>query len=91
MCKKPVITFGKPFYGDKGITLDCKNLYELPELINKAKEFEPDRGNLILVWYQNTYPPDAYVLYSPSVELKKEDIELFCNSVIKYIKLKTRD
>jgi len=87
--QKPVITFGRSFYSDKGITLDVKNLYDLPEIINKAKDFKPDWDKVLATvnyWYKNSFPPSPQEIFSPDTDPKQKTIETFCDSLLKYLK-----
>jgi hypothetical protein len=40
---KPVMTVGQPFYSGYGVTLDADSFREIPDLVNRLLEFEPDR------------------------------------------------
>ncbi len=46
--QKPVITFGKSIYIDKGLTLDVKAINDLPLLLEKAKNFCPKYEDIAL-------------------------------------------
>jgi len=37
VCHKPVVTLGRSFYRGRGVTLDCRDLDDLPELLRRAR------------------------------------------------------
>ena len=89
MHEKPVITFGESFYSGKGVTLDVRNLYDLPGILKKAEQFRPDQErilSLFQLWQQNSFAPALdKVLYDSS----KEDTKIFCDSLVTYLKRNT--
>lgn len=88
MYRKPIITFGESFYSGKGVTLDCRNFYDLPQIINQAKSFKPDWNKILTLfnlWYKNSFPPAPKTIYLFE-DPREENIKIFCSSLLKYIK-----
>lgn len=89
MYQKPVITFGSSFYRGKGITLDVENLYDIPKIINKAKDFKPNWDKILTLfslWYKNSFPPASEkTMYCGDKEPEREDVKIFCQSLLKFL------
>ncbi|MBI2644486.1 MAG: hypothetical protein HYW95_03205 [Candidatus Wildermuthbacteria bacterium] len=82
--QKPVVTFGESFYSGRGVTLDIRNLYDVPKILQQAQRFQPDRErilSLLHAWYQESYPPSPERVFYDS---HQEDAEVFCDALVKY-------
>ncbi|MEJ7691793.1 hypothetical protein [Daejeonella sp.] len=60
---KPVVTFGRSFYREQGLTIDINSLYELEDVFRKIDTHNIDATSvekfIYRVW-KNTYPVDLY-------------------------------
>ncbi len=91
MYRKPVITLGKSHYRGKGVTLDVESLYDLPDIINKAKDFRPSWDRILTLfylWYKNSFPPPPIEILYTNQDLMKRNIKIFCDSLLRYLKIK---
>jgi hypothetical protein len=58
---KSVITFGDSYYTGQGVTIDVRNLLQLPQKIVEAIDFRPDKEKIIKMFtriYRDSYPID---------------------------------
>lgn len=81
--QKPVITFVDSYYAKQGITIDVRDLCQLPELIIKAINFRPSMEKIIQMLtrlYRDSFPVDAKLFFQNDVSVSPD----FADSLIKY-------
>lgn len=61
--KKPVITFGRSFYREQGLTIDVDSLYDIEAAFDRIENFEINESDILdFLWRikQYSYPISAY-------------------------------
>lgn len=65
MYKKPVVTFGRSFFREQGLTIDIDSLYELETVFDRIKKHEViDNKVYDFLWRvkKNSFPVDLYFI-----------------------------
>lgn len=81
---KPVITLIDSYYTNQNVTIDVRNLLELPDIIKVAAKFKPTEQaifDLHARLYKNSYPIDVIKFYKTDMSVAKD----FANAILDYI------